>query len=83
MDYLTGQAQMPIGCDSASNFPSSIAIEEDGVGGTPLDHMSCKCLPVYVLKVPLVLGTSPSRPATLVVACLIATANALKADSAL
>ena len=37
----------------------------------------------YVLNVPFVLGISPSRPATLLVACLIATASALKADSAL
>lgn len=36
-----------------------------------------------VLKVPLVLGISPSLPATLVVAILSATANALKALSAL
>jgi len=36
-----------------------------------------------VLSVPFVLGTSPSLPATLDVACLIATANALNALSAL
>jgi hypothetical protein len=36
-----------------------------------------------VLNVPFVLGISPSRPATFVVAVLIATARALKADSAL
>jgi hypothetical protein len=33
---------------------------------------------LYVLNVPLVLGTSPSRPGTLLVACLIAIANAFK-----
>ena len=37
----------------------------------------------HVLNVPFVLGTSPSRPATLLVAVLKATARALKADSAL
>ena len=37
----------------------------------------------YTLSVPLVLGTSPSRPATRLVACLVATASALKALSAL
>src|SRR3569833_1552677 len=36
----------------------------------------------YVSKVPLVLGISPSFPATLLVACFIATARALKALSA-
>jgi hypothetical protein len=37
----------------------------------------------HVLNVPFVLGISPSRPATLLVAVLRATARALKADSAL
>ncbi len=37
----------------------------------------------YTLSVPLVLGTSPSLPATLLVACLTATASALNALSAL
>lgn len=36
----------------------------------------------HVLNVPFVLGISPSRPATLLVAILIATANALNALSA-
>jgi hypothetical protein len=40
-------------------------------------------VPRYVDKVPFVLGTSPSLPATLLVACLSATASALKALSAL
>lgn len=37
----------------------------------------------YQYKTPFVLATSPSLPATLVVAILIATANALNALSAL
>ena len=36
----------------------------------------------YTLKVPFVLGTSPSLPATRLVACLTATAVALNALSA-
>jgi hypothetical protein len=40
-------------------------------------------IPIQVLNVPFVLGTSPSLPATLLVACLMATARALNADSAL
>lgn len=39
--------------------------------------------PFYVVNVPFVLGTSPSLPATLLVAILIATARALNALSAL
>ena len=50
---------------------------------TPSSHGSIFFFPSYALSVPFVLGTSPSLPATLLVAILMATANALKALSAL
>jgi len=69
--------------------PPKVRVQEHVLGrsSVTMTHLSTSFLYLinprsHVLNVPFVLGTSPSLPGTLVVACLIATAKALNALSA-